>query len=112
MQPRPYPQLTLLPVELHARIISSLNGRDTKSLRLTSRTLCERTPLCIKRVFLSANERNVEVFRAIADQETLCKGVTEIVWDDALLAVSDERDHYDIYMESQGLASDNEECPA
>ena len=112
MRPRPHPQLTLLPVELHARITSSLNGRDTKSLRLTSRTLCERTPLRIKRVFLSANERNVEVFRAIADHETLRKGVTEVVWDDALLALSDERDHYDIYMESQGLASDDEECPA
>lgn len=112
MRPQPHPRLTLLPIELHVRIASSLNGRDTKSLRLTSRTLCDRTPLRIKRVFLSANERNVEVFRAIADHETLRKGVTEVVWDDALLAVSDERDHYDIYLEGQDLASDDEGCPA
>jgi hypothetical protein len=106
---QPHPQLTPLPAELHALIVSILNGRDIKSLRLTCRTLCDRTPLRIKRVFLSANLHNIEVFRAIADHETLRKGVTEVVWDDALLAESDERDYYDIYIEAH---DDDEGCPA
>jgi hypothetical protein len=112
MPPPPQSQLTLLPAELYAYIASYLNGRDTKSVRLTSRILCDRTPLRIERVFLSANERNVDVFRAIADHERLRQHVTEIVWDDALLAASDERDFYDIYMDTLGIAIDDEACPA
>jgi hypothetical protein len=112
MPPPPQSQLTLLPAELYAYIASYLNGRDTKSVRLTSRILCDRIPLRIERVFLSANERNVDVFRAIADHERLRQRVTEIVWDDALLAASDERDFYDIYMDTLGIAIDDEACPA
>lgn len=83
-------QLTLLPSELQAHIVSDLNNRDKKSLRLTCSTLRDRSPLRIDRVFLSANVRNVEVFRAIADHEIFRKGVTEVIWDDALLAESNE----------------------
>jgi hypothetical protein len=103
--------LTRLPAELCAYIVSYLPNRDRKSLRLTSRTLRDRTPLRIDRVFLSANARNVDVFRAIADHETLCQGVTEIIWDDACLAESIR--HYDdeSYSEIKGL-TDYEECPA
>src|SRR5690349_3475552 len=96
-------QLTLLPTELYTHIVSSLNGRDKQSLRLRSRTLCARTPLRVYRVFLSANARNVEVFRAIADHETLRRGVPEIIWHDVLLAECSERDDVELYNEREGL---------
>jgi transcriptional accessory protein Tex/SPT6 len=44
-------------------------------------------------VFLSANTRNIDVFRSIAEHETFRKQITEIVWDDArLVASQDEQD--------------------
>jgi hypothetical protein len=55
--------------------------------------------------------RNVEVFRAIAEHETLRKGVTEIIWDDALLAECVERDDDEFYNEREGL-TDDETYPA
>ncbi|KFY16968.1 hypothetical protein V492_00977 [Pseudogymnoascus sp. VKM F-4246] len=83
-------QLTLLPSELQAHIVSGLNNRDKKNLRLTYRTLRDRSPLRIDRLFLSANVHNVEVFCAIADHKIFRKGVTEVIWDDALLAESNK----------------------
>ncbi|KAK8022443.1 hypothetical protein PG993_013210 [Apiospora rasikravindrae] len=77
--------LTRLPVEIHTLILSYLGTLDRKNLRLVSTHLKDKTPLQITRVFLSANSRNVEAFRAIADHEPLRKGVTEIIWDDAVL---------------------------
>lgn len=75
--------LANLPVELHAHILSYLRTSDRKNLRLLNTHFVRRTPLLITRVFLSANIRNIEVFRAIADHEDLRSGVTEIIWDDA-----------------------------
>lgn len=79
------PPLDRLPVELLAAVLSFLPGRDIKNLRLTSKSVCSRTPLRLYRVFLSANPRNIEVLRAIADHDGLRHGVFEIVLDDALL---------------------------
>jgi hypothetical protein len=104
-------QLTLLPSELQAHIVSGLNNRDKKSLRLTCSTLRDRSPLRIDRVFLSANVRNVEVFPAIADHEIFRKGVTEVIWDDALLAESNEQYEDEFYCEGEGLPGCDETCP-
>ncbi|KFY86820.1 hypothetical protein V500_07366 [Pseudogymnoascus sp. VKM F-4518 (FW-2643)] len=104
-------QLTLLPSELQAHIVSGLNNRDKKSLRLTCSTLRDRSPLRIDRVFLSANVHNVEVFRAIADHEIFRKGVTEVIWDDALLAESKEQYEDEFYCEGEGLPDCDETCP-
>ena len=65
----------------------------------------------IDRVFLSANVRNVEVFRAIADHEIFRKGVTEVIWDDALLAESNEQYEDEFYCEGEGLPDCEETCP-
>lgn len=74
-----------LPVELLAAVVSFLANKDVKILRLTSKTLKERTLLRLDRVFLSANPRNIEVFRAVADHEEFRQRVKEIIWDDAQL---------------------------
>ncbi|KAF7883672.1 uncharacterized protein EAF02_005592 [Botrytis sinoallii] len=78
--------LVLLVPELPTAIVSYLPNPDLKSLRLTCKALGEKVPLHFERVFLSANPRNIEIARAIADNEKFRKGVKEIIWDDALLA--------------------------
>lgn len=74
-----------LPVEILAAVLSFLANKDVKILRLTSKTLKERTLLRLDRVFLSANSRNIQVFRAIADHEEFHHRVKEVIWDDAQL---------------------------
>lgn len=78
-------RLLKLPPEISSTIPSHLSNRDIKSLRLTCKALCALSPLRLDRVFLSANPRNIEVFRAIADHSVLREGVVEIIWDDARL---------------------------
>jgi hypothetical protein len=41
--------------------------------------------LRFERVFISANPRNVEVLRAVANHDTFRHRVKEIIWDDAIL---------------------------
>lgn len=77
--------LERFPAELLATVSSFLANKDIKTLRLTSKTLKERARLRLDRVFLSANPRNIEVFRAIAGHEEFRHGIKEIVWDDAQL---------------------------
>ena len=77
--------LTQLPAELLALVISHLPNRDVKSLRLTCRLFHAVAKLRLNRVFLSANPRDVQVFRAIADHDTFRKVITEIIWDDAVI---------------------------
>lgn len=60
-----------LPAELLAVVSSFLVNKDIKTLRLTSKTLKEGARLRLDRVFLSANPRNIDVFRAIAGHEEL-----------------------------------------
>ncbi|TGJ86687.1 hypothetical protein E0Z10_g2121 [Xylaria hypoxylon] len=68
----PLTPLTHLPAELLISIISYLANRDIKNLRLTNAFF--------------------PVFLAIADDETFRKGITEIVWDDALLTLNPDVD--------------------
>ncbi|KAI0904127.1 hypothetical protein F4823DRAFT_628864 [Ustulina deusta] len=71
--------LTRLPAELLSAIISNLCNRDIKNLRLTNTFFCDTAQLRLSRVFLSANPLNVATYR---------KGITEIIWDEALLSES------------------------
>ncbi|OBR10472.1 hypothetical protein CH63R_06164 [Colletotrichum higginsianum IMI 349063] len=73
------------PFEISALVFSYLDNCDLKALRLTCNKLADlvRPHLRFKRVFISANPLNVQVFRAIADHETFRHDVREIVWDDA-----------------------------
>ncbi|KAI1281505.1 hypothetical protein F5Y07DRAFT_262492 [Xylaria sp. FL0933] len=84
--------LTCLPAELLISIISNLANRDIKNLRLTNHFFCNTAQLRFSRVFLSANPVNVEVFLTVANHETLRMGITEIIWDDALLT-SNPKEH-------------------
>lgn len=65
---------------------------------MTCKALGEEVPLHFDRVFLSANPRNIEVARAIADNEKFRKGVREIIWDDVLLAHDTVRPNEAIHM--------------
>ena len=79
------PELLQLPVEILTAIPVYLPNRDIKSLRLSCRALLATSKLRLERVFLSANSRNIEVFKAIADHEVLRRQIVEIIWDDARL---------------------------
>ncbi|KAJ9259365.1 hypothetical protein DTO207G8_928 [Paecilomyces variotii] len=74
-----------LPAEIFELVLSFLPNRDIKNLRLSSKTLNERAHLRLRRVFLSANPRNIEVFRAIADDEEFRHHIVEVIWDDVQL---------------------------
>ncbi|KAK4038019.1 hypothetical protein C8A01DRAFT_48313 [Parachaetomium inaequale] len=87
------PGLLGLPTELLVSISSSLPNRDIKSLRLTCRRLFSTASLRLTRVFLSANPRNIDVFRSITDHETFRQQIVEIIWDDARLE-SRQRERY------------------
>ncbi|KAJ4245793.1 hypothetical protein NW762_013917 [Fusarium torreyae] len=71
--------------ELFSAICDLLPNSDIKNLRLTSHLLNANSQLRISRVFVSANPRNLDVARAIADHETFRWGIEEIIWDDATL---------------------------
>ncbi|KAF7539752.1 hypothetical protein G7054_g1889 [Neopestalotiopsis clavispora] len=108
--------LTHLPPKVYAHIISSLENATRKRLRLACIALRDRTPLRLDRVFLSANARNVEVFRAIADHDVFRRGVTEIIWDDACLTdhvkrAGDDQMDDDLYNDVEGITED-EACPS
>jgi hypothetical protein len=95
--------LLRLPVELLVFISSLLPNRDIKSLRLTCRRLFSCASLRLTRVFLSANPRDVEVFRTIADHETYRRQIVEIIWDDArLVSHQCEGQDYDNYYGPRG----------
>ncbi|KAK8109311.1 hypothetical protein PG984_015112 [Apiospora sp. TS-2023a] len=73
------------PPELYNLVVSNLSNRERKRLRLTCSRLRDKTPLHITRVFLSANERNVDVFLAIANHDIYRAQITDLIWDDAIL---------------------------
>ena len=77
--------LVLLPAEILALVVSHLSNNDVKSLRLTCKRVHAKTKLRLDRVFLSANPRDVQVFRAVADDDTFRHGIVEIIWDDAVI---------------------------
>jgi hypothetical protein len=61
------PWLAVILPEIRLLILSFLTNCDRKRLRLTCKVLSDVTPLCLSRVFLSANPLDIEVFHAIAD---------------------------------------------
>ncbi|KAK2616270.1 hypothetical protein QQS21_000704 [Conoideocrella luteorostrata] len=77
------PDILYLPHELIGCIASHLQNRDLKCLRLACRQLSRHATLRFYRVFISANPRNIEVFRTVADHAVFRKTVVEIFWDDA-----------------------------
>ncbi|PNP37987.1 hypothetical protein TGAMA5MH_10086 [Trichoderma gamsii] len=77
--------LALLPPEIIEDILSNLDNRAIKSLRLTCRWFSAIAALRINRVFLSANPLNIQVFRAIADHDVFRHRIVEIIYDDARL---------------------------
>ncbi|KAH7108622.1 hypothetical protein B0J13DRAFT_579688 [Dactylonectria estremocensis] len=79
-----------LPAELLGLILDQLSNSQRKSLRLVCRFLRDTASLRLNRVFISANPRNIEVLRAIADHEAFRNDVTEIIWDDARLGECEE----------------------
>ena len=104
--------LSGLPVELLDLISSFLPNHDIKSLRLTCRVLGKKASLRLSRVFLSANPLNIQVFRAIADHETIRKRVTEIIWDDARLIKEPEMEEFHPAEPREDLYIDPDEgCP-
>lgn len=77
------PWFLRVPPEIILSIVSFLQNKDVKSLRLTCKILGEITPFSLSRVFLSANSLNIQVFRAVADHSKFRQQITEIIWDDA-----------------------------
>lgn len=78
------PLLPTLPPELIENLVSLLDNRSIKSLRLT----CSHfgaIKLRISRVFLSANPLNIRVLRSIADHDVYRQGIIELIYDDARL---------------------------
>lgn len=84
--------LPYLPADLIDLVSFYLPNRDIKSLRLTCRQLGTTIRIRTHRVFICPNPMNLRVFRAIADDHTFRKGVTEIIWDDARLIKCPETD--------------------
>ncbi|EHK20573.1 uncharacterized protein TRIVIDRAFT_48943 [Trichoderma virens Gv29-8] len=85
-----------LPKELWDEIATHLPGRDVKNLRLVCKSL-SNIPLPLDRVFISANLKDIEVFRCVADHDVYRHGVREIIWDEARFQQDDPMD------ESNGL---------
>lgn len=108
--------LETLPHELQASVQSYLNNPDVKNLRLASRTCSESFHLRPKRVYLSANSRNIQVLRAIADHPTYRFDVQELVWDDARLMRRPTKElkwgYFDSDNESCISAWNENDCPS
>ncbi|EGX88867.1 Cyclin-like F-box [Cordyceps militaris CM01] len=78
--------LLQLPRELRDPIFAELPLKDIKNLRQSSKTANEMTSFRIfRRVFLSRNPRNIEVFLQIANHKHYRLQVEEIVLDEAFL---------------------------
>ncbi|KAK8050316.1 hypothetical protein PG994_012046 [Apiospora phragmitis] len=83
-----------LPTEILSAICCELPNREIKNLRLACSLLKAIARLRLERVFLSANCRNLNVFKAIADHGdgVFRNQVVEIVWDDTILPEDDTQD--------------------
>ncbi|KAF5967717.1 hypothetical protein FBULB1_11097 [Fusarium bulbicola] len=107
----PSPALQALPNELLGSLCGLLCNRDIKNLRLTCRTLGEKSPLRLNRVFISANPRNIEVLLAVANHDVFRHRVKEIIWDDAVLRKIPITDGYGPCGYS-GDENDSDDCAA
>ncbi|VUC33760.1 unnamed protein product [Clonostachys rosea] len=74
-----------VPQEILNEILSYLPIRDKKSLREVSSFFANTIEIRIPRVFLSANPRNIDVIKGIADDKIRRHYVEELIWDDSLL---------------------------
>ncbi|KAF3480711.1 uncharacterized protein GIQ15_06058 [Arthroderma uncinatum] len=113
MASSPVDSLVALPLEIFQYILSYLPNPDIKNLRLTSSSISDRAHPRLDRAFLSANQRNIEVFRSIASHEVFRRRVVEIIWDDARLQEEQPRERYDsddVYARSGDLCDCNNGC--
>ncbi|PTB40687.1 uncharacterized protein TrAFT101_005855 [Trichoderma asperellum] len=81
------PLLPTLPPELIENLVSHLDNRSIKNLRLTCKHF-STIKLRISRVFLSANPLNIHVLRSIANHDVYRQGIIELIYDDARLCYS------------------------
>ncbi|KAF2273708.1 uncharacterized protein EI97DRAFT_460896 [Westerdykella ornata] len=72
-------------------VFDLLPQRDIKTLRLVNKALKLKLNLSIKRLFLSPNRANIDVFKAVLGHTNFREQVQEIVWDDARLEKYDDR---------------------
>lgn len=100
-----------LPNEIIRLTLDPLPNRDLKNLRLTCAFFRDATPLRLNRVFFSANPRNIEVFRAVADSDRFRTEVTEVIWDDAHFVRSAPFIHPDLIDQDEDLAETIEGYP-
>lgn len=101
-----------LPLEILSSVISELPNCDIKNFRLACKRLWDLAPLRLDRVFLSPHHRDIEVFEAIAADETFRHRVVEIVYDDTRFHHHDykpweehdlqEDDYFGAYEEMEG----------
>ncbi|GKT57211.1 hypothetical protein ColTof4_11365 [Colletotrichum tofieldiae] len=106
-----------LSFEIPTIIFSHLDNCDLKSLRIACRQLAGlvRPHIRFKRVFISVNPLNVQIFRAIAEHETFRYGVCEILWDDARFTESqgdsEDSGYNGGYHDPDGLSDKEELTP-
>lgn len=96
-----------LPNDILQSITRLLNNGNIKNLRLVCKHLRDVSRLRFDRIFISANQRNIEVFRAVATHEEFRKQVVEIIWDDARLEGFSPEDSDG----NGGEEDEEEECP-
>lgn len=77
------PRLAALPAELREDILAKLCWADISNLRLTCSAFSKIFLPKGNRVFLSANPFDIQVLRAVADNEVLRHGIRELIWDDS-----------------------------
>ena len=64
-------------------LTSHLDNSTLKCLRLSVRSLTDPLfPFLFRRIYVSAHDTDLEVFRLVASNVRACQLVTEIVWDD------------------------------
>lgn len=73
-------EILRLPSELLALVSKLLTNKDIKNLRLVNQHLADRVALRLEHVFISPNEKNIEVLLAVTNHPILSLGVREIVW--------------------------------
>ncbi|CRG88260.1 hypothetical protein PISL3812_05288 [Talaromyces islandicus] len=106
--------LLSIPLDLITYIFDFLPNQDLKRARLACRSLRNVVRLRIHRVFISANPHNIEIARAIADDEIYRRGIVEIIWDDSLLVtLQDNRERFQESSsdDSDALGNDEDSPP-
>lgn len=103
--------LRTLPPEIIRRITGDLANVDIKCLRLAGKDAAQLAQLRLGRVFLSTNCRDIEVLREIAQSETYCDGIVELIYDDARF-VQDQKTQDDVDYGDSDYSQDPDESDA